>query len=101
MVHEMKNMLVEQGRMYDQRFLLQEQRLKENSEILINNMQIKERVNEELREQNNNIEEFRNQLQALIVSVNSEVIKNLKEQQEMFKKANEADQELENRIVTL
>lgn len=87
--------------MLDLRFSLQDQRLKENSDILLNNMQIKERVNDELRDQNNNIEEFRNQLQALIVSVNNEVAKNLREQQDGFRKALESDRALEKRIVTL
>lgn len=80
-------MIGEQAKMFEGRFELQDQRLKENSEILLNNMQLKLRVNEEIREQNTSIEQFRNQLQNVILELNSEVLKNHKEQQEADKRS--------------
>jgi len=41
--------------MFEGRFQLQDQRLKENSDILLNNMQLKVRVNDEIHEQNASI----------------------------------------------
>lgn len=64
-------MVVEQGKMYEHRFILQDQRLRENSEILLNNMQLKERVNQEMRDQNTSIEVFKNQLQQLLLEMNN------------------------------
>lgn len=43
---EMRNMIGELQKMFEGRFQLQDQRLKENGEILLNNMQLKARVNE-------------------------------------------------------
>lgn len=67
---ELRNLIGEQAKMFEGRFQLQDQRLKENSEILLNNMQLKQRVNEEISEQNASIEQFRNQLQGVILELN-------------------------------
>lgn len=37
------------------RFEIQDKRLEENLNIILNNMKLKERVNEEIMEQNNNL----------------------------------------------
>lgn len=58
-VAEMRNLVGETQKVIDKRFMIQDQRLEESKEIIINNMKLKERISEEIMEQNNNLKEFR------------------------------------------
>ena len=97
-IAQMRNLLGETGKVIDGRFKIQDERLEESKEIVLNNMKLKERISEEIMEQNESLKEFREESGRVLEEMSRMIGGVVRDHEEDVKGIREGMGRLEERI---